>query len=90
MYMTPGSVAEMLYFFVAEYRPEQRVNNGGGLAVESEDIEVIEIPLRKLMTKYVQVKSKMLKQLCFCSMHGSTFLRAKRFLIFCNELYLFL
>ena len=43
MYMTPGSVAEMLYFFVAEYTPQQKVNEGGGLDVENEEIEVIEL-----------------------------------------------
>lgn len=41
-YMSPGSVTEMLHFFVAEYSPAQRVADGGG--VEEEDIEVIEMP----------------------------------------------
>ena len=37
-YMSPGSVTEMLHFFVAEYSQAQRVTGGGG--VEEEDIEV--------------------------------------------------
>jgi len=44
LYSTPGCVSEMLHYFVAEYTNDQRVSNGGGLATESEDIEVIEMP----------------------------------------------
>jgi GDP-mannose pyrophosphatase NudK len=42
-YMSPGSVSEILYFFIAEYRPSMKVNEGGGIAHEQEDIEVLEI-----------------------------------------------
>lgn len=42
--MSPGSVTELLYFFVAEYSKEQKVNEGGGLEDDQEDIEVLEIP----------------------------------------------
>jgi GDP-mannose pyrophosphatase NudK len=41
-YMSPGSVTEILYFFVAEYHQSQRVNTGGGVEGE-EDIEVLEL-----------------------------------------------
>ena len=44
-YMSPGSVTEKLYFFVAEYDPGIRVSNGGGVASEGEDIEVLELPI---------------------------------------------
>jgi GDP-mannose pyrophosphatase NudK len=40
-YMSPGSVTEILHFFVAEYSRAQRVNDGGG--IEEEDIEVMEL-----------------------------------------------
>jgi GDP-mannose pyrophosphatase NudK len=43
-YMSPGSVTEILYFFVAEYTKEMKVSNGGGLHAESESIEVLEYP----------------------------------------------
>ncbi|MBK7940230.1 MAG: GDP-mannose pyrophosphatase NudK [Lewinellaceae bacterium] len=43
-YMSPGSVTELLYFFVAEYAKEHKVNEGGGLEDDQEDIEVLEIP----------------------------------------------
>nr|WP_299496149.1 GDP-mannose pyrophosphatase NudK [Mucilaginibacter sp.] len=43
-YMSPGSVTEILYFFIAEYSGDIKVNNGGGLFEENENIEVMEIP----------------------------------------------
>lgn len=43
-YMSPGSVTEILYFFVAEYTKEMKISEGGGLEEESESIEVLEIP----------------------------------------------
>lgn len=42
-YMSPGSVTEILYFFVAEYSQEMKVNSGGGIANEQENIEVLEL-----------------------------------------------
>lgn len=42
-YMSPGTVTEKIYFFVAEYEPEMRISDGGGLADEGEDIEVLEL-----------------------------------------------
>ena len=44
-FMSPGSVTEKLYFFVAEYEPGSRVSDGGGLQAEGEDIQVLELPL---------------------------------------------
>ena len=46
-YMSPGSVTEMLYFFVAEYSIQMKVHEGGGLEHFGEDIEVMEILLDK-------------------------------------------
>ena len=46
-YMSPGSVTEMLYFFVAEYSKQMKVHEGGGLEHDGEDIEVLEITLDK-------------------------------------------
>ncbi|WP_184550234.1 GDP-mannose pyrophosphatase NudK [Mucilaginibacter sp. FT3.2] len=43
-YMSPGSVTEILHFFVAEYAKEMKVSDGGGLIDETENIEVLEIP----------------------------------------------
>jgi nudix-type nucleoside diphosphatase (YffH/AdpP family) len=43
-YMSPGSVTEILYFFVAAYTKQMKLNEGGGLEADEEDIEVLEIP----------------------------------------------
>jgi nudix-type nucleoside diphosphatase (YffH/AdpP family) len=48
-YMSPGSVTEVLYFFVAEYSKWMKIHEGGGIAHEQEDIEVLEITLDKAM-----------------------------------------
>lgn len=48
-YMSPGSVTEILYFFIAEYAKEMKVNEGGGVAHEEENIEVLEIDIDKAM-----------------------------------------
>ncbi len=42
-YMSPGSVTEILHFFIAEYSPEMKINDGGGLEEEGENIEVLEL-----------------------------------------------
>lgn len=42
-YMSPGSVTEILYFFIAEYDQAMKVSEGGGLMEEQENIEVLEI-----------------------------------------------
>ena len=42
-WMSPGSVSEKLHFFIAEYDDSRRISNGGGLADEGEDIEVVEM-----------------------------------------------
>lgn len=48
-FMSPGSVTERVHFFVGEYRPEDRVADGGGLAEEGEDIEVLELPFAEAL-----------------------------------------
>lgn len=48
-YMSPGSVTEILYFFVGEYSSSDRVDQGGG--IEEEDIEVLELPFATALAK---------------------------------------
>jgi len=48
-YMSPGAVTEILYFFTAEYFPEMKVSDGGGLASEHEYIEVLELDFNHAM-----------------------------------------
>ncbi|HGS6458449.1 TPA: NUDIX domain-containing protein, partial [Klebsiella quasipneumoniae subsp. similipneumoniae] len=49
VFMSPGSVTEKLYFFIAEYQADDRRGDGGGLAAEGEDIEVLEWPLTRAL-----------------------------------------
>ncbi|WP_042720678.1 GDP-mannose pyrophosphatase NudK [Flavobacterium sp. B17] len=42
-YMSPGSVTEILHFFIAEYSREMKITDGGGLDDEGENIEVLEL-----------------------------------------------
>lgn len=44
-YMSPGSVTEKLYFYIAEYQADDRTSAGGGIEAEGEDIEVLEMGL---------------------------------------------
>jgi nudix-type nucleoside diphosphatase (YffH/AdpP family) len=48
-FMSPGSVTERLALFVAAYRREDRRGDGGGLAEDGEDIEVLELPLAEAL-----------------------------------------
>lgn len=48
-YMSPGSVTEKLYFFIAEYSERDRSSNGGGVKEEGEDIEVLEWPFARAL-----------------------------------------
>ena len=46
-YMSPGAFTEKIHFFVAEYRAENKVSEGGGLKEEQEEIEVLEMEFDK-------------------------------------------
>ncbi|MBP6123354.1 MULTISPECIES: NUDIX domain-containing protein [Providencia] len=48
-FMSPGSVTEKLYFYIAEYNEQNRQSSGGGLVDEGEDIEVLEWPFPKAL-----------------------------------------
>ncbi|URQ60066.1 NUDIX domain-containing protein [Pantoea alhagi] len=48
-FMSPGSVTEKLYFFIAEYNAGQLSGAGGGIKEEGEDIEVIEMNFQQAM-----------------------------------------
>jgi GDP-mannose pyrophosphatase NudK len=42
-YTSPGSVTEILHFFIAAYNSTMKINEGGGLEYEQENIEVMEL-----------------------------------------------
>ena len=46
-YMSPGSVTEIVYFFIAEYTKSMKVSEGGGADNEQEEIEVLELKIDK-------------------------------------------
>jgi GDP-mannose pyrophosphatase NudK len=55
-YMSPGSVTEKLFFFIAYYSDDTSRGSGGG--VEDEEIEVLEIPFTKAMTMVAEGEIK--------------------------------
>lgn len=48
-YMSPGSVTEILYFFIGHYEDKMKVGKGGGVAAETENIEVLEMPFSQAL-----------------------------------------
>jgi GDP-mannose pyrophosphatase NudK len=48
-YMSPGSVTEILYFFVAAYTASMKISEGGGIEHEQENIEVMELLFDKAL-----------------------------------------
>ena len=66
-FMSPGALTEKIHFFVAEYEPDMRVSDGGGLASEGEDIEVLELSIQDALAmiadgRIVDAKTIMLLQ----------------------------
>jgi hypothetical protein len=75
--MSPGSVTERLYFFVAEYGSGSRATLGGGNHEEGEDIEVLELSIDEAMaairTGVIQDgKTIMLLQYAFINLFPNT------------------
>lgn len=71
-YMSPGSVTEKLYFYVAEYTPKDKLTEGGGIASEGEDIEVLELPFEqalKMMTTGEIQDAKTMMLLQYAALH---------------------
>jgi len=48
-FTSPGAVTEKMHFFVAEYEPKMRIDSGGGIADEGEEIEVLELPFQQAL-----------------------------------------
>jgi GDP-mannose pyrophosphatase NudK len=47
-YMSPGSVTEKLFFYIAQYAADTERNAGGG--IDEEEIDILELPLSQAMT----------------------------------------
>ena len=48
-YMSPGAVTEVVHLYLGEYTDQMKVNKGGGLEEEHEEIEVLELPFSQAM-----------------------------------------
>ena len=57
-YMSPGSVTEILYFFVAEYTRDMKITDGGGIEEEQENIEVLEMAFEEALQQITSGKIK--------------------------------
>ncbi|MFT3969505.1 MAG: NUDIX domain-containing protein [Micropruina sp.] len=72
-YMSPGSVTERLHFFAAAYTPQNRTSDGGGVADEGEDIEVLELDFTEALTMTTSgqiVDGKTIMLLQWAALHG--------------------
>lgn len=57
-YMSPGVLTEILYLFVGEYNESMKVNEGGGLEAEQENIEVLEMKYEEAYNKIARGEIK--------------------------------
>ncbi|WP_345276158.1 NUDIX domain-containing protein [Litoribaculum gwangyangense] len=48
-YTSPGAVTEKMFLFVSEYDDSMKINEGGGLEIENEEIEVLELPFSQAL-----------------------------------------
>jgi len=72
-YMSPGSVTEILYFFVGAYEDYMKIGAGGGADDETENIEVLEYTLDTALTmiKSGEIKdSKTIMLLQYAEING--------------------
>jgi nudix-type nucleoside diphosphatase (YffH/AdpP family) len=74
-FMSPGAVTEKLHFFVAEYEPDMKVGDGGGIADEGEEIETLELSIDEAMAmiasgRIIDAKTIMLLQFAALSIFG--------------------
>ena len=46
-YMSPGSVTEKLFFYIAQYTADTERNTGGG--IDEEEIDILEIPVNQAL-----------------------------------------
>ncbi|WP_026755671.1 NUDIX domain-containing protein [Sediminibacter sp. Hel_I_10] len=48
-YMSPGAMTEKLYLFTSEYTDAMKIDTGGGLESENEEIEVMELHISEVL-----------------------------------------
>ena len=72
-YMSPGSVTEVVHFFIGQYSDEMKVSAGGGLEHEQENIEVMEMLFDQAyqMIESGEIKdAKTIMLLQYAKLHG--------------------
>lgn len=72
-YMSPGSVTEILYFFIAAYSKQMKVHEGGGAEGEEENIEVLELSVdaaKEMMETGTIKDAKTIMLLQYVLLHG--------------------
>jgi nudix-type nucleoside diphosphatase (YffH/AdpP family) len=72
-YMSPGSVTEILYFFIAAYSKQMKVHEGGGAEGEEENIEVLELSVdaaKEMMEAGTIKDAKTIMLLQYVLLHG--------------------
>ena len=57
-YMSPGAVTEKMHYFIAEYSEDMKINDGGGVESEDEEIEVLEVPFKEALEMVKTFKIK--------------------------------
>jgi len=57
-YMSPGAVTEILHFFIASYDDTMKIGKGGGAEDETENIEVLEMPMTEAIKMIQQGEIK--------------------------------
>ncbi|NJC27431.1 nudix-type nucleoside diphosphatase (YffH/AdpP family) [Lewinella antarctica] len=50
-YMSPGSVTEIIHFFIAKYDESLKKSDGGGVQEETEEIEILEMDFDDAMRR---------------------------------------
>lgn len=48
-YTSPGALTEKMYFFIGGYSDKMKINSGGGVKSENEEIEVLELPFARAL-----------------------------------------
>ena len=66
-FSSPGAITEKIYYFIAEYNHTMKVNEGGGLFSEDEELEVLEFDFNLALKminngKIIDVKTILLLQ----------------------------
>ena len=71
-YTSPGALTEKMYLFVAAYNDDMKVNDGGGLETEHEEIEILELSFQQaieMVEKEEIIDAKTIMLLQYAQIH---------------------